>query len=530
MVTCTDLSLQFGHRVLFLDVNLSLSFGKRYGIVGANGAGKSSFLKLICGLDEPTLGSISITKSAQIGWLKQDQYLHEKVHISDIVLQGNEALWSVIEKQNKLYENKDWTEAMGFEIAELEEKFASLGGYAAKAFAEKLLTGLGVAAKYHDEPLQSLSGGFKTRVLLARTLFMKPEILVLDEPTNYLDIVSIVWLEQYLLKEFQGLLLVVSHDQDFLNHLSTHILDIDYGEVRPYTGNFDLFVKQKKAVHEQMLKRHKHTEDRVKDLQRFVDRFKYKPSKARQAMSREKMIEKIEWPDIKSSSRKGPTLSFPIGKKSGIQLLQLRDIGKSYSENRVLHDLSFEVERGDKIAIIGANGVGKSTLLKIIMGALKANSGEYKWNLNASIGYLPQDLHEIVFGDYTVSEWLRGHIKDRTDGQIRKTLGSCLFTQDDVKKPLAILSGGEMARLALAKLMLEKHNVLVLDEPTNHLDIEARESLAKALVRFEGSLLVVSHDRHFLNEIVTRVINVTPEKVSDYLGTLNDWYVTQAKL
>lgn len=513
MITITDLSYQHGDRVLFTGVNLTLSSKRRYGIVGANGCGKSSLLHILAEEYSGEFGEIVISKGSTLGWLKQDQFSHDETQIIDVVMQGRPQLWEVMQKKDRLLESEEWTDSVGVQVAKLEEEVERLGGYSAISQAEKLLVGLGVDNRNHYQKLQSLSGGYKLRVLLARTLFSRPDILLLDEPTNYLDIVTIAWLEKYLVNEFTGLLLFVSHDYDFLNNVATDILDIDYGEIRHYKGNYDYFLKRKKEVVELMLHERAHVERKIAEMRDFIERFGAKASKAKQCQSREKMIEKIEVPDTMHSSRIAPNFEFKQRRKSGQCVLKVNGICKSFREKIVLFDISFEVERGEKLALIGPNGVGKSTLLKILVGNIDQDEGAFEWGFESDFSYFAQEHHEMQKSYESAFEWLR-RSATATEQEARNMLGRMLFSNDEVKKTLNVLSGGELTRLLFAKIMLEKHSVLVLDEPTNHLDIESREALAEALKHYPGTVIIVSHDRAFLAHFTTRTLILSPEGVN----------------
>lgn len=511
MISIRGLAYQHGDRILFTDVDLNLNSGRRYGIVGANGSGKSTFLKILAGEYSPEEGEIIKNKESRIGWLNQDQYLHEESCIRDVVMQGREALWKALQKKEKLFAS---SKENGYEIAAIEEEIERLGGYSAESEAEKLLVGLGVEEKQHLQPLRVLSGGYKLRVLLARTLFANPEILLLDEPTNYLDIESIGWLEKYLKVEFSGLLLFVSHDFDFLNHVATDILDIDYGEIRHYSGNYSYFLKHKKEVVEKILHERDHIEKKVEAMRAFIERFRAKPSKARQCASREKMIEKIEWPELKSTSRIAPKFSFQQKRKSGRSVLKVKGICKAYGQKIVLFDVSFDVERGEKIALIGANGMGKSTLLKVLVQDVSYEDGSFEWGHEVVHSYFAQEHSELQKSKETLFDWLRGHVSAH-EQEVKNMLGRMLFSSDEMKKTLDVLSGGELTRLVFGKIMLEQRNMLILDEPTNHLDLEAREALSHSLKAYDGTVLIVSHDRSFISSFAGRVLTITEEGVSE---------------
>lgn len=521
MIIINHLSMTYGTRLLFNDVNLVLAEHNRYGLVGANGTGKSTFLRLLTAQETPTDGSIAISKNAKIGWLKQDQFLYEHELVLNVVLRGNAQLWSALQERIAIYK-EPITEQSGYRLADLEEIIAHHDGYNVETVAEQLLSGLGIKSADQYEPLSSLSGGFKLRVLLAQALFNNPDILLLDEPNNYLDIVTIRWLEDYLKNNFKGILIFTSHDQDFLNNLSTTILDIDYGEIREYKGNYDAFLKQKNLVIEQKLKERVYLEKKVAAMQAFVDRFKAS-TRSKQAMSRAKALEKIELPDIEKSSRRAPHLAFPIKRHSGKIVLTVQKISKGFNNNNVLKNISFTINKGDKVAIIGANGIGKSTLLKIITNHLPADSGTFSWGFETHVSYFAQEHYEMKRDDSTVFDWLSEHTTDIPTPVLRQTLGTVLFSQDDINKTVSVLSGGEITRLLFAKMMLDRNNVLILDEPTNHLDIESRAALAHALQKYEGTVILVSHDRHFVTQVANRIIALSAKGIFDFKGSYAEY-------
>lgn len=523
MIQINQLTMSYGQKLLFFDVNLILSDGVRYALVGANGAGKSTLLKLITGEEEPVSGSISISKEASIGWLKQDQFRYENTVIMDIVLQGKRKLWHALVEKNQLLQTTHWDEKTAHHLSQLEETIAEEDGYSAISFAEKLLVGLGIGSDYHQKPLHSLSGGFKLRVLLAQTLFQEPDTLLLDEPTNHLDILSIRWLEKYLKNEFRGMVIFISHDVEFVNRLADHILDVDYGEILEYSGNHEKFLAEKKLIEEQQLHAKKHIEQKIANMQKLVDRFRA-GTRAKQAQSRAKMIEKMELPDIKHTSRAWPHFHFKPNRESGKWVLRANNIGKQFQNRKLFSNLNFEILRGEKIAIIGVNGVGKSTLIKIFLGKTQQTEGEYEWGHETHISYFSQDHHDLLDRHSPVLGWLGEMATHVTEQQIRKTLGQVLFKKDDVEKDILSLSGGEAARLLLARMVLESGNVLILDEPTNHLDIEATESLVHALKCYNGTLIFVSHDRHFISKIANRILFVSHDKkLIDFKGSFTEF-------
>lgn len=519
MISINQLSMSFGPKLLFYDVSLNLNDQTHYALVGANGTGKSTLLKLLTGEEQPISGNVSIPKDAKVGWLKQDQFRFEDTLITDIVLQGKPKLWAAMVEKDKLLASEQWNEKIAHRVSKLEDTIAELDGYSAVSFAEKLLIGLGIQAKYHQKPLSALSGGYKLRVLLAQALFQEPDFLLLDEPTNHLDIVSIHWLEKYLKYEFRGLVLFISHDVEFINRLADYILDVDYGEIRQYSGNYEKFLAEKQLIEEQRLQIRKNAEQKIAEMQRFVDRFKASATRAKQAQSRVKMIEKIELPDIKQSSRMAPHFHFKTHRPSGKEVLTVKGLGKQFQDKQLFHNLNFKVARGEKVAIIGENGVGKSTLIKILLQQLKPDEGEFEWGHETHFSYFSQDHHDLLHEHCRVLDWLVTQVADVTEQQVRRALGQVLFRKDDVEKDILALSGGEAARLLLARLVLESSNVLVLDEPTNHLDIEANDALAEVLKNYTGTVLFVSHDRHFISKFANRVLYISHQRgLIDYKG------------
>ncbi len=522
MITLNDLSLHYGSKLLFEGVNLLLNPGNRYALVGANGTGKSTLLRLMMAEETPSLGEIMLPKNAVVGWVKQDHFRYESQRVLDVVIQGKAPLWQAFQEKEQLLEG-EWTDKAANRLTQLEETIAHYDGYMAESLAHTLLKGLGIPSENHEKPLGLLSGGYKIRVLLAQALFEEPDILLLDEPTNHLDIMTIIWLEQYLINEFKGLLVFVSHDVKFLNSVATHILDIDYGEVREYPGNYDKFLLKKKEMMTQKLAEKKNIEDKIARMQSFVDKFKAKASKATQARSKMKMIDKIELPDIKNSSRISPQLQFVSKRPSGKKVVKVSHISKSFGEKQVLHNVKLEINRGEKVAIIGHNGIGKSTLLKIMLGLLKQDAGDVELGYETHIAYFAQDHHEALKEDISVFDWLCQQDHGETSVKVRHILGQVLFTKDEVEKSILNISGGEAARLLLANMMLSLPNVIIMDEPTNHLDVESLDTLAKALRTFDGTLILVSHDRHFVSKVATRIIALTEAGMKDFHGSYAEY-------
>lgn len=523
MLSINRLAMRYGPDVLFEDVSLELQAGKRYGLVGANGAGKSTLLRIIAGEETPTDGSINYPKTKKLGLLRQDHFRYENDPVLNVVLQGNERLWNALQEKDQLLEKLDHTNEDGMRLGELEEIIMEEDGYSAEAEAHELLTGLGIELEKHDGPLSALSGGYKLRTLLAQLLFSKPDILLLDEPTNHLDIVSIHWLAKFLQNNFKGLLLFVSHDRDFLNTVSTHILDVDYLTVTMYPGNYEKSLISKAEQAELREKTLAGQERKIAHMQSFVDRFGAKASKAKQAQSRMKQIEKMELIDIKDSTREAPDFVFPIVRPSGKMVLEAEGISKSFGDHRVLHNVKFNISRGEKIALVGPNGMGKSTLLKILLGKIPADTGTYQWGLETYPAYFAQDHHEMLFEQQTALEWLNKEAAHETSQKVRNTLGRVLLSGEDANKSVLTLSGGESSRLLMANLMLAKQNVLILDEPTNHLDMESIDALAEALKKYDGTLITVSHDKYFVSKVANRIFAITPQGFKDFHGSYDDY-------
>ncbi len=504
---------------VFDHFNLQVSNYEFVAIFGPNGCGKSTFFKLITGEEEASSGETIVPKDASIGWLKQDQFRYEDTPIRDIVLQGKRQLWEALQEKETLLASEVWDDATGFRFGELEEIIFHHDGYNADVAVESILTGLGILPAYHDKPLKALSGGYKLRVLLAQTLFQDPAILLLDEPTNHLDISSIQWLEQFLKSSFKGLVIFISHDVEFIDNLADHILDIDYGEIRKYPGKYQKFLAEKQLIQEQKIIERKSAEEKIAHLQKFVDRFGAKASKAGQARSRAKMIEKIEVPDLVNSSRIAPLFHFAPKRPSGKQVCKIEGLSKSFKDKQLFKKLHVEIPRGEKIAIMGVNGRGKSTLLKVLMNEIAQDEGQISWGGEIRLSYFSQDHHELLNRSMSVLQWLNELATGCTEQQVRKILGQMLFTKDEVDKDILTLSGGESARLLLAKVMLELPNVLILDEPTNHMDIETIDVLANALVNYTGTLIFVSHNRYFIEKIATRILYFSGlDDVNDFKG------------
>jgi ATPase subunit of ABC transporter with duplicated ATPase domains len=526
MISITNLAMNYGPKLLFTDVNLILQEKEVYGLVGANGAGKSTFLRVLMGEEEAGFGEVVIPKSDRVGWLKQDQFKYEDMRIIDVAIAGREPLWNAMQEKDALLAKGDCDDETGFRLADLEQTIYDYNGYEAETDAAIILTGLGIPEASHYQPLKSLSGGFKLRVLLAQSLFNNPDILLLDEPTNHLDLGTIYWLENYLKQKFKGVLVLISHDISFLNNLCTRILDVDYGEIREYVGNYDKFVAQKKLVMDQKLSELANVEKKIAHMQSFVDKFRA-GTRARQAASRGKMLDKLELPDIKKSSRQSPFFLFKIKRPSGRMVLNVKGISKAFGEKQVLKNVSFTLNKGEKALIIGPNGIGKSTFLKIILNKLAQDAGTYEWGHETSTSYFSQDHHDLLNESKTVLEALSAFSPESDLPTVRAAMGQVLFKQDDAHKNILNLSGGEGARLLLAKVMLEQSNVLILDEPTNHLDIESKEALKEALKKYPGTLILVSHDRFFVADMMTKIIAFTEKGMTEFPGTYEEYLEKQ---
>ncbi|HEX6927387.1 MAG TPA: ABC-F family ATP-binding cassette domain-containing protein [Longimicrobiaceae bacterium] len=524
MISVSNLAKSFGDRTLFAGASFQLNPGERYGLVGANGSGKTTLLNILSGDVEPSDGTVSVPKSLRLGVLRQDQFLYEDEEVLAVTLMGNPELWkAMVEKERLLANAHEHFDADRFSV--LEETIQRLDGYTAEARAAEILEGLGIPTESHRKPLSTLSGGFKLRVLLAQVLAGAPDVLLLDEPTNHLDILSIRWLEKFL-QDFPGPVVVISHDHRFLDNVATNILDVDYETVTLYHGNYSDFVRSKREERERREKEIEARQKEIAEQQKFVDRFRAKASKARQAQSRVRLIEKMsaELVELPGSSRRYPRFRFQQRRPSGRDVLTVRGIRKSYGDREVLHGVDLQVRRGDRLVIMGPNGIGKSTLLKIIMGEVQADGGTVEWGYEASPGYFAQDHHEqLEDTGRTIEEWLWDYCPGKDRGFVRGQLGLVLFSGSDGEKRIGALSGGEAARLVFARLAIQQPNVLVLDEPTNHLDLEAIEALVAALQSYDGTLIFVSHDRWFVSQLATRVVEISREGIRDFHGTYEEY-------
>jgi ATPase subunit of ABC transporter with duplicated ATPase domains len=528
MISTSGLTLQFGKRILFKDINIKFTPGNCYGLIGANGTGKSTFLKLLSGEVEPTKGDIVITPGERLAVLKQDHYEFDEFEVLKTVIMGHARLHAIMEEKDALYAKPDFSDADGVRASELECEFAELDGWNAEVEAARMLNGLGIAEELHDQKMADLSGTDKVRVLLAQALFGNPDILLLDEPTNHLDIQSISWLEDFLY-DFPNTVIVVSHDRHFLNTVCTHIADIDFENIQLYVGNYDFWLESSQLALQLAKDANKRKEDKAKELQAFIQRFSANASKSKQATSRKKQLEKLTLDDIKPSSRRYPYVAFKPDREAGAQLLTVENLCKQVDGAAVLSDVSFTVTKGDKIAFVGPDGLAKTTLFRILVGELTADSGEFRWGVTTSQAYFPKDNSSFFDGvELNLVDWLRQFSRDQEETFIRGYLGRMLFAGEESQKEASVLSGGEKVRCMLAKMMLSGANVLLLDEPTNHLDLESITSLNNGLMNFEGTLLFVSHDHQFIQTVANRIIEITPEGLIDRAMTYDEYLEAKA--
>ena len=529
MLITSNITMQFGAKPLFENVSVKFGDGNRYGLIGANGCGKSIFMKILGGDLEPSGGEVAKERHERLGKLRQDQFAFEDVRVLDVVMMGHTELWAAIHERDAIYANLDATEDDYMRAADLEAKVAEYDGYSAEARAGELLLGSGIPIEHHQGPMSAIAPGLKLRVLLAQALFSNPEILLLDEPTNNLDINTIRWLED-ILNARQSTMIIISHDRHFLNSVCTHMADVDYGKITLYPGNYDDYMLASTQAREKMLSSNAKAKERITDLQDFVRRFSANKSKARQATSRVKQIEKIkaEAIEVKPSSRQYPFIRFEFDEKEKLHRLavEVEKLKKQFdsADKPLFANLNLMVEAGEKIAIIGPNGIGKTTLLRMLAGDLAPNFGNIKWAEKAKLGYFAQDHAAEFARDDNLFDWMNQWRTQAEDEQaIRGTLGRLLFSSDDIKKSCTVISGGEEGRMLFGKLMLSRTNVLLMDEPTNHMDMESIESLNTALEKFKGTLIFVSHDREFVSSLATRIIEITADGVSDYHGSYDDY-------
>ncbi|HZW14368.1 MAG TPA: ABC-F family ATPase [Noviherbaspirillum sp.] len=529
MLSTANITMQFGPKPLFENISVKFGDGNRYGLIGANGCGKSTFMKILGGDLEPTSGTVMLDPNERLGKLRQDQFAFEDKRVLDVVMMGHTEMWAAMTERDAIYANPDATDDDYMRAADLEAKFAEYDGYTAEARAGELLLGVGVPTEQHNGPMSNVAPGWKLRVLLAQALFSNPDILLLDEPTNNLDINTIRWLED-VLNARNSTMIIISHDRHFLNQVCTHMADMDYGTLKIYPGNYDDYMLASSQARAQQMASNAKAKERVAELQEFVRRFSANKSKARQATSRLKQIDKIKVEDIKPSSRQEPFIRFEGEKKLHRLAVETQGLTKSY-DRTIFKNFNIMVEAGEKIAIIGANGAGKTTLLRCIGGDLcgmQPDSGTAKWAENANVGYMPQDPTDEFAVDKNLTDWMGQWTKEGDDDQaVRSILGRLLFSGDDVKKSVKVLSGGEKGRMMYGKLMLGRHNVLLMDEPTNHMDMESIESLNIALDKYKGTLIFVSHDREFVSSLATRILEVKDGEIIDFHGGYEEYLASQ---
>jgi ATPase subunit of ABC transporter with duplicated ATPase domains len=523
VITASNITVQFGEKPLFEDVSVKFGNGHRYGLIGANGSGKTTFMKVLAGELEPTHGNVSVPAHARVGKLRQDQFAFEDFSAIHTVIMGHERLWQIYQERDRLYSKPSMTEEEGLHAAELENEFAQLDGYTAESAAGELLLAVGIPEEQHHGPMSAIAPGWKLRVLLAQVLFADPDVMLLDEPTNNLDIDTIRWLEG-VLNERKCTMVIISHDRHFLNTVCTHMADLDYGELRVFPGNYDEYMTAATMARERVQSENTKKKERIADLQAFVSRFSANASKSRQATSRARQIEKIVLEEVKPSSRMNPYIRFEQDKKLHRLAVSTDKLSKSYGDTEVFRDVSINIEAGQRVAVVGANGIGKTTLLRSIVGDLDVDRGSVKWAENAEVAYMPQDHGDIFTDPVTVFDWMRARGKPRDDDQaIRATLGRLLFSRDEMLKTVDKLSGGERGRMLFGEIVLKRPNIILMDEPTNHLDMESIESLNLALENYPGTVIFVSHDREFVSSLATRVLELTPQGPVDFVGTYDDY-------
>jgi ATPase subunit of ABC transporter with duplicated ATPase domains len=515
VITVTNVSLRYGGRKLFDEVNLKFTPGNCYGVIGANGAGKSTFLKILSGEIEPNTGDVSVLPNTRVSVLKQDHFQYDDKQVIETVIIGNPRLYEIMKEKDALYAKEDFNDEDGIKAAELEGEFAELNGWEADAEAAMLLQGLGIGADLHDKMVADLTGSEKVKVLLAQALFGKPGVLILDEPTNHLDIKSIAWLEEFLI-EFEGTVIVVSHDRHFLNKVCTHMADVDFGKIRLYMGNYDFWYESSQLALQMMKDQNKKKEDKIKQLQEFIARFSANASKSKQATSRKKLLDKITLDDIQPSNRRYPFVGFKPEREVGNDILMVENLCKTIDGEKILDNVSFIVNKDDKIAFVSENEIVNTTLLKILMGEMEPDSGSFKWGITITKAYFPKDNSEFFNEcDLTLVDWMRQYSVDQTETYVRGFLGRMLFSGEEALKKAKVLSGGERVRCMLSRMMLSSANVLLLDQPTNHLDLESITAVNNGLQAYPSNILFTSHDHQFIQTIANRIIDITPEGIID---------------
>ncbi|MDF2035658.1 ATP-binding cassette domain-containing protein [Bacillus sp. CMF12] len=524
MITVSNVGLRYGDRKLFEDVNIKFTPGNCYGLIGANGAGKSTFLKILSGEIEAQSGSVHLGPGERLAVLKQNHFEYEEFEALKVVIMGHARLYEVMQEKDAIYMKADFTDEDGMKAAELEGEFAELNGWEAESEAAILLKGLGIEEELHDKKMADLSGSEKVKVLLAQALFGKPDVLLLDEPTNHLDIKAIQWLEEFLIN-FENTVIVVSHDRHFLNKVCTHIADLDFGKIQIYVGNYDFWYESSQLAQRMAQDANKKKEEKIKELQSFIARFSANASKSKQATSRKKLLDKISLDDIRPSSRKYPYVGFSPDREIGNDLLRVDGLSKTIDGVKVLNNVSFIMNKDDKIALVGTNELAKTTLFKILTGEMEPDEGTYKWGVTTSQSYFPNDNSEFFENsDLNLVDWLRQFSPaDDSESFLRGFLGRMLFSGEEVLKKASVLSGGEKVRCMLSKMMLSGANVLMLDEPTNHLDLESITALNNGLINFKGSLIFASHDHQFIQTIANRIIEITPAGIVDKQMTYDEY-------
>ena len=522
MITASNISLSYGTQVLFKDVNIKFTPGNCYGIIGANGAGKSTFLKILSGEIEPDTGEVIITPGERMTVLRQDHFAFNEYRVIDTVIMGFQKLYDVMKERDAIYEKVDFSEEDGIRAAELESEFAELGGWEAEATAGQMLDGLGIPQNLHEKKMSEIEDNLKVRVLLAQALFGNPDILLLDEPTNHLDLESIHWLEDYL-EDFNNTVIVVSHDRHFLNTVCTHICDIDYGKIQLYVGNYDFWYMSSQLAAKQLKDEKKRREDKIAELKEFIQRFSSNVAKAKQATSRKKLIDKLTIDDIKPSSRRFPYVAFKPNRDIGKNVLEIKNLSKTIDGEKVIDNLSLTINPGDKVAFVGPNHYEKTVLFQILAGEIEPDEGTFTWGVTTSLSYFPKDNTGMFKENESIADYLQQFSKEDDDTYVRSFLGRMLFTGDEALKPCNVLSGGERVRVVLAKMMLEGANCLIFDEPTSHLDLEAIQALNNGLIDFKGVVLFNSHDHQFVDSIANRIIEFTPKGVIDRMVQFDDY-------
>ena len=526
MITVNNVSLAFGSRKLFDEVNLKFTKGNCYGVIGANGAGKSTFLKILSGEIEPDTGEIIITPGERLATLKQDHFKYNDYRVIDTVIMGFKHLYDVMQERDAIYSKEDFSEEDGLRAAELEGEFSELGGWEAEATAAQMLDGLGIPVALHEKKMSEIEDNLKVRVLLAQALFGNPDILLLDEPTNHLDLESIHWLEDYL-EDFNNTVIVVSHDRHFLNTVCTHICDIDYGRIQLYVGNYDFWYMSSQLAAKQMKDEKKRREEKIAELKEFIQRFSSNVAKAKQATSRKKLIDKLTIDDIKPSSRRFPYVAFKPTREIGKNVLEIKNLSKTIDGEKVLDNLSLTINPGEKVAFVGPNHYAKTVLFQIISGEMEPDEGSYTWGVTTSLSYFPKDNSKMFGPGINMTEYLQEFSKEDDDNYVRSFLGRMLFSGDEALKDCGVLSGGERVRVVLAKMMLEGNNCLIFDEPTSHLDLESIQALNNGLIDFKGVLLFNSHDHQFVDSLANRIIEFTPKGIIDKMERFDDYLVDE---